>query len=89
MELDRVLCIADGDNLTVGNPVLEGARVIGKANGEGKGKKTTVLKYKSKVRYARKTGHRQFHTTLVIDKIIGPSEAEEQPAKKVRRRKKE
>jgi large subunit ribosomal protein L21 len=89
VELDRVLCIADGDKLTVGNPVLEGARVIGKVSGEGKGKKIIVLKYKPKVRYARKTGHRQLYTTLVIDKIVKPGEAQEQPVKRVRRRKKE
>lgn len=89
VELDRVLFIADGDKVTVGKPMVEGAKVIATSQGEGKGKKIIVFKYKPKVRYRRKTGHRQFHTRLVIDKIVGPGMAQDEPPKKVRRRKKE
>ena len=89
MELDKVLFIADGDKVTVGTPTVEGAKVIATSQGEGKGKKIIVVKYKPKVRYRRKTGHRQFHTRLVIDKIVGPGMAQDEPPKKVRRRKKE
>jgi large subunit ribosomal protein L21 len=88
VELDRVLLIADGDKVTVGKPTIEGAKVIATSQGEGKGKKVIVFKYKPKVRYRKKTGHRQFYTRLVIDKIIA-SETESEPGKKVRRRKKE
>ena len=89
VELDKVLFIADGDKVTVGTPTIEGAKVIATSQGEGRGKKIIVFKYKPKVRYRRKTGHRQFHTRLVIDKIVGPGMAQEEPPKKVRRRKKE
>jgi len=75
--------------VTVGTPTVEGAKVIATSQGEGKGKKIIVFKYKPKVRYRRKVGHRQFHTKLVIDKIIGPGIKPEEPSKKVRRRKKE
>ena len=88
VELDRVLLIADGDRVTVGTPTVEGAKVVATSQGEGKGKKVIVFKYKSKVRYRKKTGHRQLYTRLVIDKIVGPGVAEEKP-KKARRRKKE
>ncbi len=81
--------IADGDKVTVGTPTVEGAKVIATSQGEGKGKKIIVFKYKPKVRYRRKTGHRQFHTKLVIDKIVGPGTVQAEPPKKVRRRKKE
>jgi large subunit ribosomal protein L21 len=87
--LDKVLFLADGDKITVGTPTVEGAKVIATSQGEGKDKKIIVFKYKPKVRYHRKTGHRQFHTRLVIDKIIGPGMAQDEPPKKVRRRKKE
>ena len=40
--------------------------------GEGRGKKIIVFKYKPKVRYRKKTGHRQFYTRLTIDKIVEP-----------------
>lgn len=72
IELDRVLLIADDDKVTVGTPVVDGAKVIATSQGEGKGKKIIVLKYKPKVRYRKKTGHRQFYTRLIIDKIVEP-----------------
>jgi hypothetical protein len=73
----------------VGTPTVDGARVMATSQGEGKGKKVIVFKYKPKVRYRKKTGHRQPYTRLTIDKIIGPEAAQDEPAKKVRRRKKE
>jgi len=63
--------------------------VIATSKGEGKAKKIIVFKYKPKVRYRKKTGHRQLYTSLAIDKIIEPEATEEKPEKKVRRRKKE
>lgn len=70
VELDRVLLIVDGDKTTVGTPTVEGAKVIATSQGEGKGKKIIVFKYKPKVRYRRKTGHRQLYTRLAIDRIV-------------------
>jgi len=87
-ELDKVLLIADGDKVTVGTPTVDGARVIATSQGDGRGKKIIVFKYKPKVRYRKKTGHRQLYTRLAIDKIIGPEAMPSEP-KKVRRRKKE
>ncbi len=89
IEIDRVLMITEGDKVTVGKPIVDGAKVIATSQGESKGKKIIVFKYKPKVRYRRKTGHRQFHTRLVIDKIVEPGTAQGEPDKKVRRRKKE
>ena len=88
VELDKVLLIADGDNLTVGKPTIDGAIVVATANGEAKDKKIVVFKYKPKVRYRKKTGHRQFHTKLTIDKISQPGSETVKP-KKIRQRKKE
>ena len=89
VELDRVLLIADSDQVTVGQPTVEGAKVMATSQGEGKGKKIIVFKYKSKVRYRRKKGHRQLYTRLMIDKIVGAEGVSGEPKKKVRRRKKE
>jgi large subunit ribosomal protein L21 len=87
-ELDKVLLIADGDKVTVGTPTIDGARVIATSQGNGKGKKIIVFKYKPKVRYRKKTGHRQLYTRLVIDKIVEPGAVLDEPTKKVRQRKK-
>jgi large subunit ribosomal protein L21 len=73
VELDRVLLIADGDRVTLGTPAVNGAKVVATSQGEGRGKKITVFKYKPKVRYRRKTGHRQPYTRLLIDKIVEPA----------------
>ena len=87
VELGKVLLLADGDNVSVGTPVVDGARVMAKSLGEQKDDKIIVFKYKSKVRYRKKTGHRQIHTKLMIDKILKPGEVVE-PVKKVRRTRK-
>jgi large subunit ribosomal protein L21 len=88
VELDRVLLIADGDRVVVGAPTVDGAKVVATSKGEGRGKKVIVFRYKPKVRYRKKTGHRQSYTRLVIDKIV-ESGAAETKAKKAQRRKKE
>jgi len=88
IELDKVLCVADGDKVTLGTPTVDGAKVIATSQGEGKDDKVVVFKYKPKVRYSVKTGHRQLHTRLVIDKIVGPGLAPEEPVKKPSRRRK-
>ena len=69
MELDKVLMVSDGEKTIVGNPVVEGARVLATAEGTHKAKKVVVFKYKPKVRYRRKTGHRQSYTRLAIKEI--------------------
>ncbi len=89
VELDKVLLIADDDGVTVGTPTVGGAKVIATSQGEDKGKKVIVFRYKPKVRYRKKTGHRQFHTRLAIDKIIEREVMLEEPVKKVRQRKRE
>lgn len=77
LELPDVLLLArDGGDVTVGTPVVEGARVIAEVASQGRDKKITVFKYKSKVRYRRKRGHRQAYTELRIERILGPGEAE-------------
>ena len=70
IDLDRVLLIADDDKVLVGNPTVDGAKVVATSQGDGRGKKVIVFKYKPKVRYSKKTGHRQSYTRLTIDKIV-------------------
>ena len=89
VELDKVLLLAGDDKVTVGTPIVEGAKVIATSQGDSKGKKIIVFRYKPKVRYRKKTGHRQLYTKLTIDKILGPGGEQGEPVKKVRRRKKE
>ena len=78
VELDKVLILSDADGLKVGKPYIEGARVIGEAVENGKGKKVIIFKYKAKKDYRKKQGHRQPYTMLKIESLGG--RAEEKPA---------
>lgn len=65
---DKVLFVG-GENVKVGNPIVEGATVTGKVEKQGRAKKITVFKYKPKKNYRRKQGHRQPYTKVIIEKI--------------------
>lgn len=67
-----MLFIGGNGDMLVGNPVIKGAKVMATSLGEVKGDKIIVFKYKSKVRYRRKTGHRQIYTRLAINEIVKP-----------------
>lgn len=72
VELDKVLFIGDGEDTLIGHPTIEGAKVMATSLGEARGDKIIVFKYKPKVRYRRKTGHRQIYTRLSVNEIIKP-----------------
>ena len=56
---DRVLLVGDGDDIKVGQPVVEGARVNAELVNEVRGPKVIVFKFKRRKQYRRKNGHRQ------------------------------
>ena len=66
---DRVLMVSDGDDVKIGNPVLENAVVNGTIVEQGKGRKVLVFKYKRRKRYRRTQGHRQLFTAVKIGTI--------------------
>ena len=66
---DKVLAVADGDNVTVGTPVVSGATVTGTVAKQGKAKKIYVFKMKRKKNERSKKGHRQHYTKIIIDSI--------------------
>lgn len=70
MQLTEVLLTAteDGSNLELGTPVLSGKEITAEVIEQGRGKKVTVIRYKPKVRYRRKVGHRQPYTKIKIAK---------------------
>jgi large subunit ribosomal protein L21 len=68
-DFDQVLAVSGDNGLTVGAPVVEGAKVSAKVLGNGKAKKVIVFKYKAKKDYRKKQGHRQPFTKVQIEKI--------------------
>lgn len=69
VSFDQVLMVADGDNVSIGRPALEGAAVSAQIVEQGKANKLIVFKYKRRKRYRRKQGHRQSYTAVKIDAI--------------------
>lgn len=59
----------DGSSLDIGAPLLAGMSAKATILEQGRGKKIAIIKYKPKVRYRRKNGHRQFFTKVQITKI--------------------
>jgi large subunit ribosomal protein L21 len=80
----------DGD-LQIGNPFVDGARVMAEVLEHGRDRKILVFKYKNKTRYRRRHGHRQGFTRLAIRQILLDGrelavEEEKQPARPARKR---
>ncbi len=70
VELDRVLLVSQDSQVTVGQPTVDGVKVLAEVEKQGRGDKIIVFKYKPKVRYSVKQGHRQSLTTLSIKEIV-------------------
>lgn len=69
IELDDVLLVGSGDDVTIGQPVVEGARVKAKITGQHRGEKLLVFRYRPKKRIRVRRGHRQYLTRLQIESI--------------------
>ena len=70
VELTDIRMVSADGEVQLGAPTVDGARVVTEITESGKGKKIVVLKYKSKIRYRRKKGHRQRYTDLTVTDII-------------------
>jgi len=68
-EFGEVLALSDGGEVTIGAPLVEGAKVTAQVLSHYKDRKLMVFKYKAKNRYRRKRGHRQTYTRLRIRDI--------------------
>ncbi|MCY4579600.1 MAG: 50S ribosomal protein L21 [Chloroflexi bacterium] len=70
IELEDVRLFSNDDGeVTVGAPIVEGAKVTAEVVQQGRGKKVIIFKYKAKTRYRRKNGHRQNFTELRVTDI--------------------
>jgi large subunit ribosomal protein L21 len=69
IDMDRVLLISDSENVKVGTPFIQGAKIQATVVAQVKGPKVIVFRYKAKERIRSKTGHRQKYTRVRIDAI--------------------
>jgi len=63
---DRVLLMADEDDLKIGKPYIENQKIPAKILEQKRDKKITIIKFKPKTRYRKKQGHRQYYTKVEI-----------------------
>lgn len=69
LEIEKVLLLNQDGDVSIGQPYVEDARVIARIESEGRGEKVVVFKYKPKIRYRRKKGHRQRFARLTIEEV--------------------
>lgn len=70
--LDKVLLVGKDDEVLIGQPYVEGAKVIAEVVKQDKYPKVIVFKFKRKKHYRRKYGHRQPYTQLSVKEIVLP-----------------
>jgi len=70
VELDEVLLVAEEEQVEVGRPTVNGAKVLATVVAQEKGPKIRIFKYHPSKRYRRRAGHRQRYTRLRVDKIV-------------------
>lgn len=69
LSFDQVLLTSKGDSVSIGDPLVSGAKVEGKVLQQARGDKKLIFKYKSKTRSRKTRGHRQHFTEVEIVKI--------------------
>ncbi len=71
VEIDKVLMLANGDDIKIGSPYLEGGKVTATVKAHGRDKKVKIIKFRRRKHYMRRQGHRQWFTELEITGING------------------
>jgi large subunit ribosomal protein L21 len=70
IDLERVLLVADDDQVEIGTPLVEGTKVQATVVAQFKSPKVIVFRYSPKKRFRLKRGHRQQYTRLRIESIV-------------------
>ena len=71
VELDEVLMVADGGDIRVGSPTIDGGRITAEVVGHGRGDKVRIIKFRRRKHHMKRMGHRQHYTELKITGIEG------------------
>ncbi|MBD3635451.1 MAG: 50S ribosomal protein L21 [Methylophaga sp.] len=69
VELDKVLLVGEGEDVKVGAPYLDGAKVTAKVAANGRGDKVKIIKFKRRKHHQKQMGHRQAYTEIEITGI--------------------
>ena len=69
IDLPEVLMVADGENIKVGAPTVDGSKVTATILGHGREKKVHIIKFRRRKHHMKRQGHRQYYTELEIKGI--------------------
>ncbi|WP_275096439.1 50S ribosomal protein L21 [Sedimenticola hydrogenitrophicus] len=69
LDLDKVLMVANGEDIKIGTPYVDGGKVTATVKSHGRAKKVTILKFKRRKHHLKRQGHRQWYTELEITGI--------------------
>lgn len=67
--LEQVLMLADDGKVTVGEPLVNGAKVVAEITRQLRGDKIHIIKFRRRKHYMRHQGHRQYYTELLVKSI--------------------
>ncbi len=69
VEFDQVLMVADGDDIKVGAPLVDGGKVTATVVSNGRGDKVKIIKFRRRKHHRKQMGHRQSYTEVKITGI--------------------
>ncbi|MBU2707425.1 50S ribosomal protein L21 [Zooshikella marina] len=69
IEFDKVLLVANGEEIKIGAPQVEGAKVSAEVVAHGRGKKVQIVKFRRRKHHRKQMGHRQWYTQVKITGI--------------------
>ncbi|MDT8282567.1 MAG: 50S ribosomal protein L21 [Gammaproteobacteria bacterium] len=69
VDLGKVLMIADGDNINIGTPFVDGGKVTATVKAHGRAKKVEIMKFRRRKHHQKRTGHRQYYTEIEVTGI--------------------
>jgi len=69
IDFDKILMVADGENISIGKPYVDGAKVSAEIVSHGRGKKVKIIKFKRRKHHMKQMGHRQWFTEVKITGI--------------------
>ena len=69
VDFDEVLLVADGDTVTVGQPLISGAKVTAEVVEQGRHDKIRIIKFRRRKHFRKQQGHRQWFTAVKITGI--------------------
>src|SRR5690625_2317354 len=72
---DQVLLLGEGEDVTIGTPLIEGATVSATVRSHGRGKKVRIIKFRRRKHHMKRQGQRQYYTEVEITGIAGAGKA--------------